>query len=131
MNLWSHEDAEYICAHTADDAIQEYLEDHGENPPETVTVVEWETTEVDPQDAKRRAVRAADHVVEWLLEDMECDGEYCGEDIAVDPATVPSDLYQNVCDALETLALWYPCSSYRRTGKEVTVNVAEWLKEHP
>ncbi len=131
MNLWSHDDAEYISADTADDAIQEYLEDHDENPPETLTVVEWAPTEVDSQDAKRLAVRNADLAIERLLEDIEDGGEYCAEDSSVDPATVRSDLYQDLCNALEAIALWYPCSAYRRTGKKVTVTVAEWRKEHP
>lgn len=130
MNLWSHEDAAYISASTADDAIQEYLEDH-DDPPETLTVTEWSPAEISPVSARRLAKRTADISIERLLEDIEDGGEYCAEDSNVDPATVREDLYQDLCDALEAIAMWYPCSTYCRTGKELTVNVAEWRKEQP
>ena len=116
--LWGLDDAETLSALGPDEAIEEYLDDHAQPLPASVTVVEY----------KRRVLALdADQIIEWIDDNLRDEYQHPDIDDGWDPTERVHDAAAALVELVKADYLPTICDV---TGKEVTVNTAEWVPKH-
>ena len=115
--LWGQHDDETFSALTPDEAIEQYLDEATPFPP-SVTVVEY-----------KRAVLTLEpeQIIEWIDDNLR--EEYQHRD--VDDGWDPPELVHKYAAALASIVKeHYLPTVCDATGNEVTVDTADWVREH-
>jgi len=118
--LWGEKNQEIMHARTADEAIEEILDACDEHSaPEELTVYEYKQDFIDPEVLAYNTLEAA---LEWLDENY---GDPYGN-LTKPTETMKRASLEFAQRILDEFTVWVHCP----TGKAVTFNVEDWVKEH-
>lgn len=118
--FWGQDGDERLIYTDPDEAIESILEDY---PLDEMADYEVTVCEFIPMEPK---YNRANRVIERVLEDLDEDyGDPEG-----DPSTATPAMIAAAEAMIATVLSEYRCWSCERTGKTVTVNALEWVKEH-